>query len=264
MCGGLLGDAAAGILGAMGLQQGIRPAATELGLAFAGLVVGWAAGSILFTLISALLPEDTPLISVGLLFGPFVTGIAALFYQQVTTRWPPEALRQTRDDEYQPPPKQSIARTGLIRTGLIVAAGFLAALAGSIAIGLVVKLLGVEVAEQKAVVAIVDDARSGGPLLPAVVLSISAIIFAPIAEEWLFRGLLYRRIRGFSGPLLAYAVSGAAFAVIHNNLTGLAVYMWLGLVFAATLQLTGRLAAAMAVHLANNAFVLATLFLGLE
>ena len=249
----LLGEGGAGMLSAM-WQRRLFPAVAELGLAFVGLLVGWVVASVLVTTVLGLLPEGAPRAAAGLLLGPVITAVAALAYLQLATRWPRVAA-------HAPPP---VSRTSIPRTTLIIVGGVLVALAGSIAFGLLFKAIGLEVEEQAAVVKIVEDARTGGSILPAVVLCISATLFAPLAEEWLFRGLLYRRIRTGAGPALAYIVSAIAFAAIHDNPAGFAVYLWLGLVFAATLQLTGRLAAAMAVHLGNNAFVLVTLFLGID
>lgn len=242
------------MLSAMWLQRRVWPAMVELGLAFIGLVVGWVAASVFIATAMGLLPEGSPRAAAGLVLGPMITAVAALTYTQLAARWP-------RVEEHAPPPMK---RTSIPRTSLIILGGILGALAGSIALGLLFKAIGLEVEEQDAVVKIVEGARSGGSVLPAVVLCVSATLFAPLAEEWLFRGLLYRRIRTGSGPLLAYIVSAIGFAAIHNNPAGFVVYLWLGLVFALTLQVTGRLAAAMAVHLGNNAFVLVTLFFGID
>jgi len=242
------------MLSAMWLQRRVWPALVELGFAFIGLVAGWVVASVFVATAMGLLPEGSPRAAAGLVLGPMITVVAALTYTQLAARWP-------RADEQTPPP---LAKASIPRTSLIILGGILGALGGSIALGLLFKAIGLEVEEQAAVLKIVEDARSGGPMLPAVVLCVSATLFAPMAEEWLFRGLLYRRIRTGSGPALAYIVSAIGFAAIHNNPAGFGVYLWLGLVFAVTLQVTGRLAAAMAVHLGNNAFVLVTLFMGMD
>jgi membrane protease YdiL (CAAX protease family) len=93
-------------------------------------------------------------------------------------------------------------------------------------------------------------------------LAVSAVVLAPLAEESLFRGLLFRRILERVGPWPAYVVSALAFAAIHGNLAGLVIYVWLGLVFAETLRRTGRLWTAIVVHMGNNAFALSLLVTG--
>ena len=83
--------------------------------------------------------------------------------------------------------------------------------------------------------------------------------FAPLAEELFFRQQLFGRIRRGGGPLAAYLSSALIFAAFHNNLQGLVVYIWLGLVFASAYARTGRISAAIAVHFGNNAFTLVAL-----
>jgi len=231
----------------MSLKRQVGPAATELGTAFVGLFVGWIIASLLGSMINDVLAEGPVRTSAGLLLSPVVTAVAAVFYWRVSRLTPLDV---------EPPPKTSLSRTSLIVVG-----GVLMALAGSMAIGAVTELLGVQVEEQAMVVKIMEDARTDGPLIPALTLGFSAVLLAPMAEEWLFRGLLFRRLAGAGLPV-AYSVSGVAFALIHNNATGFPVYVWLAVVFAATMQLTGRLPAAMAVHLGNNAFVLGVLYWG--
>jgi len=55
---------------------------------------------------------------------------------------------------------------------------------------------------------------------PSVAVQIlSACFFAPLAEELLFRGLVFRRIRASYGPAAAIIFSALAFGVFHGNLT---------------------------------------------
>lgn len=94
-------------------------------------------------------------------------------------------------------------------------------------------------------------------------LSVQAIIFAPIAEEVVFRGALYRQFRQaqrFLGPLI---VSSLVFAVMHamvallmqswSDLWFIPMYAYMGLVLAVVYERTHSLYAAIAVHLLNNA-----------
>ncbi len=140
--------------------------------------------------------------------------------------------------------------------------GIVIALAGSIALGLLVELLQGQVKEQQTVLEITQAARAEGLTTEAVLLAVSALVMAPIAEEWLFRRTLFLRVRARSGRLIAYCLSAAGFAAIHNNPAGFVVYLWLGLVFAAVLERTGRFWAAVGVHMGNNGYVLAMLFWG--
>ncbi|MGB1015975.1 MAG: lysostaphin resistance A-like protein, partial [Nannocystaceae bacterium] len=84
------------------------------------------------------------------------------------------------------------------------------------------------------------------------------VVLAPIAEEWLMRGLLFARIRR-ANPVAAYAVTALAFAAIHGNPAGFVVYAWLAIVFAHAMARTGRLSAAIGVHALNNVITLSML-----
>ena len=86
-------------------------------------------------------------------------------------------------------------------------------------------------------------------------------VLAPISEELFFRRELLRRTWERGSPLAAYLASALLFAAFHGNLQGFVVYTWLGLVFARCYARTGRIAAPIAVHFANNAITLAMLLL---
>lgn len=138
-----------------------------------------------------------------------------------------------------------------------VAAHLLLAVLGSFALALLMQALGAPVVEQTLVLEIT---RSGDLRRPELaILCFSALVLAPLAEELFFRQQLFGRIRRGSGPLAAYLASALIFAAFHNNLQGLVVYAWLGLVFASAYVRTGRISAAIAVHFANNAFTLTAL-----
>jgi membrane protease YdiL (CAAX protease family) len=84
--------------------------------------------------------------------------------------------------------------------------------------------------------------------------AIMAIAFAPFAEEYLFRGLLFRALDREWGGWHAVLGSAAFFAIYHPPLSWLPV----GLVGAANALLfkkTGRLAPAVVLHMVYNAIV---------
>jgi membrane protease YdiL (CAAX protease family) len=83
----------------------------------------------------------------------------------------------------------------------------------------------------------------------------TSVLIAPIAEEYLFRGLLYRALHREWGGWRAAVGSAAFFAVYHPFLAWLPVGM-LGLVNAVLFKKTGRLAPAVAVHMAYNLIVM--------
>lgn len=221
-------------------------------MAYAGLVIGWL---VVGAVLSALGPGPW-----SLLAGPVIVGIAALFYWKVGPRWAAAA------DEFDEAHGGAVAgaepeppRASPSRTAMVIVYGTAAALVGSLGIGIALDWLGVQVQEQQTVLTIVQGS-DGSITLEAILLAVSALLLAPIAEEGLFRGLLFRRVRARSSRGLAYVLSAFGFAAIHGNPAGFVIYLWLGLVFAAAYERTGWLGAAMAVHLGNNAYVLAMLF----
>ena len=82
-----------------------------------------------------------------------------------------------------------------------------------------------------------------------------AVLFAPFAEEYLFRGLLYRALDREWGGWRAVLGSAAFFAVYHPALSWLPVAA-LGAANAMLYKKTGYLAPAIALHLVYNAVVL--------
>lgn len=182
-------------------------------------------------------------IVVAILLTPLATLLAAVLHRRVARLW---------DD----PPAPLAAPAPLPATAVQTLLHLMLAVVGSYVLAVVMHLLGRPVAEQPLVVQI-----TSGPLLgPEVaVLAISALLLAPLGEELLFRGQLFRRVAARAGLPAAYATTALLFATIHLNFHGFVVYAWLGLVFARVYAVTGRLGAAVAVHLGNNAITLAAL-----
>ena len=227
----------------------IRAALSELALVFAGLLLG----IVVFSALRSLgLFSGVSTLGVGLVGGPLITGCAAAFYAWASRRAirMPEPLATARQDV---PGLQVL----WVTTGCIALA-----LVGSVLLGYLFEVLGVPVQEQETILEIVEAARAGEDRLTIVVLGASAVVLAPLAEEWLFRGGLFRRLLGHTGRPFAYTASALGFAAIHNNPAGFVIYLWLGLVFALAIDRTNRLGSAIAVHVANNAFAFAMLVLG--
>ena len=84
--------------------------------------------------------------------------------------------------------------------------------------------------------------------------TVMAVGFAPFAEEYLFRGLLYRALDREWGGWTAIFGSAAFFAIYHPPLSWLPVAM-LGATNAYLFKKTGRLAPAIALHMVYNAVV---------
>jgi len=88
-----------------------------------------------------------------------------------------------------------------------------------------------------------------------VALAVMAIGFAPFAEEYLFRGLLFRALDREWGGWRAIVGSAAFFAIYHPPLSWLPVAL-LGAANALMFKKTGRLAPAVVLHMVYNAVVL--------
>jgi membrane protease YdiL (CAAX protease family) len=84
--------------------------------------------------------------------------------------------------------------------------------------------------------------------------AVMAVAFAPFAEEYLFRGLLFRALDREWGGWHAVIGSAAFFAIYHPPLSWLPVGL-LGIANALLFKKTGRLAPAVALHMVYNAVV---------
>jgi membrane protease YdiL (CAAX protease family) len=77
------------------------------------------------------------------------------------------------------------------------------------------------------------------------------VVLAPLFEEFIFRGLLFRSLRRATGLPLAVAGSAAVFAVIHPPVSFLPVFV-LGVVAALAFERTRLLWAPIAAHAVYN------------
>lgn len=83
-----------------------------------------------------------------------------------------------------------------------------------------------------------------------------ACVIGPVAEELLFRGVLYAVIRRRASALIAMLASGAMFALIHTNILGFVPIMLLGCLLAYVYERTGSLAGSLAVHMFHNSLLM--------
>lgn len=224
-----------------------RALSTELALAVFGMFAGIVVLSVLRGI--GLWPSSS-VQGIGLVSGPAITGIAAATYWFGSRYAVREAVAPT------PLPRLPVLHAIGVTLGCIALA-----IGGSIVLGELLELLGAPVAEQGSILEIVRAWHRDDDDGSIVLLGASACVLAPLAEESLFRGLLFARLRASNGRALAYGVSALGFAIIHANPAGLVIYGWLGLCFAFALERTGRLWPAVVVHMANNAFAFTALLL---
>ena len=83
---------------------------------------------------------------------------------------------------------------------------------------------------------------------------LGTVVFAPVLEEIVFRGLLYATLRRRLGWPLAAVLSATVFAAAHGyGMAGFASVFASGLMWAVAYEKTGSLLPGMAAHAANNA-----------
>jgi hypothetical protein len=150
--------------------------------------------------------------------------------------------------------REALPALGLVPTGWRpVVFGSLATLALSVAVSMV----GPQPESLKEVV----DVMRGPAMLTASVVVFG--LLAPLAEELIFRGLLFGWLEGRWSARVAWIVSSLAFAAAHIDLTHIMLVLPLGFLFGWLRWRTGSLVPSLAAHAINNsAAVLAARFLG--
>lgn len=101
--------------------------------------------------------------------------------------------------------------------------------------------------------AAVQALRNSASLFDRVAFGVVAIGLAPVAEELLFRGILYPAIKRLGFPRLALWVASLLFAGIHFNLPIFLPLLLLALLLTWLYEKTGNLLAPISAHVAFNA-----------
>jgi membrane protease YdiL (CAAX protease family) len=230
------------------LEQ-VAKATTELLL----LVLSGFAGVAVLMVLTALriLPDVESAPWSAVLAGPILIGSAGLNYLMIE-----RALGRDSDPPRPIEPMDGRRPAGVL-TGMLIAIGAVVlSILGSVLLALAQELvLSTEVEEQQV---FLDLVARGDPFELGM-LSLSAVILAPLTEELLFRHMFFRRLLQRAGPLAAWTLPALAFALAHWNPVGLLVYVWLGTVFAMAYALSGRLWVAVLTHAGHNAFALTML-----
>ncbi len=89
--------------------------------------------------------------------------------------------------------------------------------------------------------------------LDVVLLVLSVVILAPVAEEWFYRGMLLSALVRRAGPVVGATTSSAVFALVHQELILMPGLFVFALLLAWLTVRTGRLGVAVAAHMAFNA-----------
>ena len=100
--------------------------------------------------------------------------------------------------------------------------------------------------------AAVEALKTSSAWLDRVALAVVAVILAPIAEEILFRGVLYPAIKRGGFPWLAFWGTSLLFALIHVNLITFVPLLLFSLLLTLLYERTGNLLAPMTAHAMFN------------
>lgn len=83
---------------------------------------------------------------------------------------------------------------------------------------------------------------------------LAIVILAPISEELIYRGLVYRRLRDYLGVKWAIVMSALIFGIIHGNMVQFVFAFLIGLALAAVYERYRTIWAPIAAHMAVNLF----------
>lgn len=97
--------------------------------------------------------------------------------------------------------------------------------------------------------------QSADPLTLALI-AVGAVLFAPLIEEVLFRGFLYRNLRDMMGRPLALILSGLVFGLVHFHGDYILPLAGLGVALALVYEWSGSLWVPIIAHAAWNALTL--------
>lgn len=89
-------------------------------------------------------------------------------------------------------------------------------------------------------------------ILLAVYLAVA--LLAPISEELIYRGLIYRRLRDYLGVKWAMVMSALIFGLVHGNMVQFVFAFLIGLALAAVYERYKTIWAPIAAHMAVNLF----------
>ncbi len=102
-------------------------------------------------------------------------------------------------------------------------------------------------------IGLVQGVLQEGPWIQRLAMVAIVAVIGPVAEEWLFRGLLYDTVRRHAGPIGTVVATSLAFSAFHMDPVQGIPLLFTGAVFGALREVTGSVAPAIAAHIANNA-----------
>lgn len=147
---------------------------------------------------------------------------------------------------------------GALRRAGLCALSLLSGAAAALALNCFFKIEGLTGQLQQDTQTLKTSVYSAKLLIEALIL----IVAAPAAEELLFRGLIYKRLRSWMGFAGACAVSSLIFACFHGNLLQGIYALATGIAIAWYYENSGTIFAAAAFHVGANLISLAATEIG--
>jgi membrane protease YdiL (CAAX protease family) len=108
--------------------------------------------------------------------------------------------------------------------------------------------------------AAVNTIRSAPTWFDRLALGAATVVLVPVAEEVLFRGILYPWIKNLGYPRLAIWGTSLIFAIVHFNMQGIPALFLLAVILTLLYERTGNLLAPIAAHSLFNGLNLITLY----
>jgi membrane protease YdiL (CAAX protease family) len=103
--------------------------------------------------------------------------------------------------------------------------------------------------------------QGGGDPIAIGLLVAFAVVLAPVVEELIFRGCVYRFLKSQTTLLPAQIISGAVFAMMHANALSFVPLVFVGILLARVYEKTGNIMVAIWFHAFFNAFSLIMLYI---
>lgn len=101
----------------------------------------------------------------------------------------------------------------------------------------------------------------GGDPVAITLLALFAVILAPLVEELIFRGCIYRFLKSQIAPVLAQILSAVLFALLHANAMSFLPLVLLGVILARVYEQEGNILVPISFHALFNGFTLLLLLL---
>ena len=134
-------------------------------------------------------------------------------------------------------------------------------LAGLVWLGLLTSLQKLDILNDFPPQQLVTILSNGGSPFAVGLLVLSAVLLAPFVEEIIFRGAIYRFLKGHIPVFSAQLISGIVFAFMHFNLMSFVPLIVIGVFLARIYEREGNILLPMIFHAYWNGFSLLMLFL---